>query len=401
MQNITALRNVLKAYDNPAGKVSDISLENGSVKEKNEAGSTEVQSVLFKNLIDFGTRISEPGFEHRETLEQTCEAAALGGFAAIMAFPTTGPAVDNQASVEFVTRRSGSYHGIKILQIGAISQGCEGKELAGILEMHSAGAVAFSDGQYPVRNGGLLMRAMDYLKGIGKTIIDTPFDVDIFPNGLVGEGAVSTLMGVPGIPAPAEEIIVYRDIQLAKYTGAKLHLFCISTGGSIELVRKAKADGVPVTASVSVNNLLFDVTEMLDYDSNLKVMPPLRERPVCDLLWEAVKDGTIDIISSQHMPYEVEKKDLEFQYASFGALGIQTAVTGLLTRFGTQAAPVIQQAMSERIIEVFGLQEAFSEDRFSCFEKVEDYIFEEKELKSNCYNSPFTGRELSYKIKSL
>ncbi len=392
----TTIDHVLKAYM-PDNGLTDLTIENGQIKSESSSSSNEINAVLFTNLIDFGTKITEPGYEHRETLEQTCNAAYHGGYSAIITLPVTDPAVDNQSSIEFLTHRSGKYSSIKILPLGAISEGCKGGDLAGLMEMNDAGAIAFCDGHLPVRNGGLLMRAMDYVRGIGKIIIDTPYDAEMFPNGLVDEGAISTMMGVPGIPAPAEEIVVNRDIRLAEYTGATLHLFCISTVGSIKLIRQAKASGIKVSASVSVNNLLFDSGEMVAYNSNLKLMPPLRDREVSRLLWEAVKDGTIDIITCQHMPYEVEKKDLEFQYASFGALGLQTAIPALLSKYGAEAAPVIQRAMSDNIIEIFGLEKVFSDQKLTLFEKCNPFAFSEEELISNCTNSPFIGRELTFK----
>ncbi|MCC7148100.1 MAG: hypothetical protein IT216_02645 [Saprospiraceae bacterium] len=395
MSSRITMDHVLKAYD-PDSKLTNLTIENGQIISERSSDSGEINAVLFSNLIDFGTKIAEPGYEHRETLEQTCNAAHYGGYKAIITLPVTDPVVDNQSGIEFLTRRSEKYGGIKIFPMGAISEGCKGGDLAGLMEMNHAGAIAFSDGHYPIRNGGVLMRAMDYVRGIDKIIVDTPYDADLFPHGLVEEGMVSTIMGVPGIPAPAEEIVVNRDIRLAEYTGASLHLFCISTEGSIEQIRKAKASGIKVTASVSANNLVFDSEEMVTYNSNLKLMPPLRNREVSRLLWEAVKDGTIDIITSQHMPYEVEKKDLEFQYASFGALGLQTAIPVLLSKFGVEAAPYIQKAMSDNIIKIFKLEKGFEDQKLTLFEKCNPYTFREDVIISHCNNSPFIGRELTF-----
>jgi dihydroorotase len=357
--------------------------------------------ILFTNLIDLGTKISEPGHEYRETLEQTCKAAANGGFSAIVCFPNTSPAIDTKSAVEYVLSRSEKYEGVKILQIGALSKNNEGKELAEILEMNEAGAVAFSDGSHPVKSGGVLLRGLDYLRGIDKVIMSTPYDEEMFPKGLVHEGPISTLMGVPGIPVPAEEIIVNRDIELVRYSGGRIHLNCISTAGSVSLIRKAKSEGLNITCSVSVNNLIFSVEDVADYDSNLKLLPPLREREICDMLWDAVKDGTIDVITSQHMPYEPEKKDLEFPYASFGALGLQTAVIALLTKYGLEAAAFIQKAMSDNVIRIFGLENHFTKDVITLAAETDEVEFEESDLISNCYNSPFIGRKLKFKLSKI
>lgn len=396
-----SIESVLKAFEYTDKKLVDLVVDANQIISEESSRSSSAMHIAFRNLIDFGTKVSEPGFEHRETLEQTCKAAYFGGFTAIMPFATTDPAVDNQVSIEFLSRRNGKYDDVQILPIGAVSHGCKGEDLAFILEMNDAGAVAFSDGQFPILSGGLLMRALDYVKGIGKVIIDSPFDSAMFPNGMVDEGIVSTLMGVAGIPMPAEEIIVNRDIQLAKYTGSALHLYCISTQGSVELIREAKKQGLPVTASVSANNLLFTSDEVLDFDTNLKLMPPLRNKDTTKMLWDAVVDGTIDIITCQHMPYEVEKKDLEFQFASFGALGLQTAIGGILTKYGDEAVPIIQKAMSDRIIEIFNLQETFRNEKISIFEKKENQLFNLEKISSNCRNSPFIGRQLNYYCKAI
>ncbi len=361
--------------------------------------------IAFNDLIDLGTAISEPGHEYRETLEQTCLAAFNGGFSSLICFPNTFPAVDSKASVEYINSRSGKYHGVRLLPIGALTKKIAGEELAEILEMNEAGAVAFSDGYRPVQNGGILLRGFDYIKGIQKVLITTPYDETLFPKGQIHEGAVSTLLGMPGIPAPAEEIIVHRDIELARYTEGQLHLSCISTQGSLDLIRKAKAEGVNVSCSVSVNNLLFSVDDLIDYDPNLKLLPPLREKSLCKVLWEAVCDGTIDIITCQHRALEPEKKDLEFPYASFGALGLQTAVIALLTAFpDTKTAGVIQKAMSDNVIKIFNLKARTGEAgkvQLAVAEKIEPKPFTINELISNSYNSPFLGKSFNYQIKRI
>ena len=403
------LKNVRTSYSDKNVDGKNVYVHQGKISTSepstlsNEAKIIESDDlIIFKNLIDFGTKISEPGHEYRESLEQTCKAAAYGGFSAIICFPDTDPVIDSKSSIEYIKSRSGKYDGVKIFQIGALTKGINGKELAEILEMNEAGAVAFSDGTHPVKNGGVLLRGLDYIKGIGKVIMSTPLDEDMFPKGLVHEGAISMLMGVPGIPSPAEEIFVHRDIELARYTGGKIHLNCISTTGSLELVRKAKSEGLNITCSVSANNLLFSVNDVASYDSNLKLLPPLRESNVSDALWEGVSDGTIDVITTQHMAYEPEKKDLEFPYASFGALGLQTAIPALLTKYpAKETAALIQKSMSDNVIRILGLENYFTEDIFTFARKTPPTLFTSAELISNCYNSPFTGRYLEYKLSKI
>jgi len=403
------LKNARTAFSGQKSQLNDIFISNGNIQETipNDLPlDSEIKdldgSIVFNNMIDLGTTISEPGHEYRETLEQTCEAASLGGFSAIISFPNTFPSIDNRSSIEYLRSRSGKFHGIQILPIGALTKANTGEELAEILEMNEAGAIAFSDGNHPVKNGGMLLRGFDYIKGIQKVLLSTPYDMELFPKGQIHEGYISTLLGVPGIPAPAEEIIVHRDIELARYTQGKLHINCISTKGSVELIRKAKAEGLDVTCSVSVNNLIFSVEDLLEYDSNLKLLPPLREKETCIILWEAVKDGTIDVITSQHRALEPEKKDLEFPYASFGAMGLQTAIIALLTKYPEEETiPILQKVFSENIIRIFGLVEYFKEDKITIFDKCENYTFGINELASNSYNSPFIGRSFNYKLNHI
>ncbi len=403
------LKNAKASFSGRKTQLQDIFISNGVIQEvipSDLSVNCEIKdlkgSILFKNMIDLGTAISEPGHEYRETLEQTCEAAYLGGFSAIISFPNTFPAIDSRSSVEYLKSRSGKFQGIQVLPIGALTKATAGEELAEILEMNEAGAIAFSDGSQPVKNGGMLLRGLDYIKGIEKILISTPYDEELFPKGQIHEGYISTLLGVPGIPSPSEEIIVHRDIELARYTQGKLHINCISTKGSVELIRKAKAEGLEVTCSVSVNNLIFSVEDLLDYDSNLKLLPPLREKETCLILWEALKDGTIDVITSQHKALEPEKKDLEFPYASFGAMGLQTAIIAILSKYPEQETiSILQKTFSDNIIRIFGLEDYFRKDKIAIFSTCENYIFSTPDLVSNSYNSPFVGKSFNYKLNQI
>lgn len=406
------LKNVRCVFSGHNPNPQDIYLIDGVIQDKLPASLPDNCDIIegngliaFNDLIDLGTAISEPGHEYRETLEQTCEAASSGGFSSLLCFPNTYPSMDNKGAIEYINSRSEKYSGVKLLPIGALTKKNEGEELAEILEMNEAGAVAFSDGYKPVKNGGIILRGFDYIKGIEKVLISTPYDEALFPKGQIHEGHISTLLGMPGIPAPAEEIIVHRDIELARYTQGKLHLFCISTQGSLDLVRKAKTEGVDVTCSVSVNNLIFSVDDLIDYDPNLKLLPPLREKSLCKILWDGVCDGTIDIITSQHRALEPEKKDLEFPYASFGALGLQTAVIALLTAFpAANTAGVIQKAMSDNVKKIFNLTagtENSQKIHLAIVEKIDSKPFTVNKLISNCYNSPFIGKHFGHHIKQI
>jgi len=393
----TKIKNILKMYDGTRKK-GTIFIKKGEIVSKptSDQKVTSVNGegmVVFSGLIDLGTIISDPGNEYRETLEQTCEAAYEGGFAALIAMPGEGTNADSKTYIEYLARRSGGVKGVKLYPLAPISERGAGDHLVEFIDLHHSGVIGFSDGMKPLQKSGVLMRAMEYVKAIDGIIITSPLDPDLFPQGQVNEGTISIQMGLPGIPEAAEEISVHRDISLAKLTNSRLHLYCISTRGSIDLVRKAKKAGLQVTCSVSANNLLFTDTEVGGYNSELKLLPPLRDSRTQKALWSAVVDGTIDIIVSQHTPLEPERKDLEFYYADFGTLGLQTVVGALLQKYGVEtAAPVIQRAMHDRIKEVFNIESDTGQVIFGPM----PIEFKREKVCSNCYNSPYLDHQINY-----
>lgn len=221
----------------------------------------------------------------------------------------------------------------------------EGKELAEMYDMHQSGAVAFSDGTCCVQSSGLLLKALQYLKAVDKTIIQLPDDQAINPGGLMNEGIVSTRLGLPGRPAIAEELMIARDIELVKYTGSRLHFTGISTAKSVELVKEAKSQGLAVTCSVTPYHLYFSDEDLQDYDTNLKVNPPLRTAADRQALQQAVLDGVVDCIASHHLPQDIDNKISEFEYAKYGMIGLQTAFAVVRT--------AIPQLTPERLVELF------------------------------------------------
>lgn len=350
--------------------------------------------------IDVFAHFCDPGFEYKETLESGAAAAAYGGYTNVLIVPNTAPFIHNKSGVEYIVQKSKSLP-VSIHPIGAITKNGEGKELAEMYDMYHTGAVAFTDGLKPVQSASLLLKALQYLKAIDAVIIQLPDDQSINPNGLMHEGITSTRLGLPGKPAIAEELAIARDLELVKYTGSKIHFTGISTAKSAELVKQAKAEGLPVTCSVTPYHLLFSDEDLKDYDTNLKVSPPLRTTSDRDALQAAVADGTIDCIATHHLPQNVDDKLVEFEYAKNGMLGLQTAFAIVNT--------VMPQLTSERLValfstnaqRIFGLpQNTIQENApaaLTLFSRDEAWSLQPKDNLSLSSNTPFFNYPLKGK----
>jgi dihydroorotase len=287
---------------------------------------------------------ADPGYEYRETLQSGALAAAHGGYTDVMVIPNTTPVVHQKSGVEYLVQSSKSLP-VTLHPLGAITKGAEGKELAEMYDMHQSGAVAFSDGINPVQSSGLMLKALQYVKAIDKAIVQIPDDQSISAHGLMNEGIVSTQMGLAGKPAIAEELMINRDLELAKYTGSKIHFTGVSTAKGIDCIRKAKNEGVAVTCSVTPAHLWFCDEDLLHYDTNLKLSPPLRTKRDREALQQAVLDGSVDTIASHHFPHHTDHKVVEFEYARNGIISLETA-------FGVVKTSVPLLSL-ERLTELF------------------------------------------------
>ena len=346
--------------------------------------------------VDVFAHFCDPGLEFKETLETGAAAAAAGGYTDVMVLPNTTPVVHNKATVEYIVQKSRTLP-VRVHPIGSITRNNEGKELAEMYDMEQSGAVAFSDGTCSVQSSGLLLKALQYVKAVDKTIIQLPDDRAINPGGLMNEGVVSTRLGLPGRPAIAEELMIARDIELVKYTGSRLHFTGISTAKSVALIRQAKAEGLYVTCSVTPYHLFFSDEDLKDYDTNLKVNPPLRPKSDRDALRGALLDGTIDCIATHHLPQDIDNKVSEFEYAKYGMIGLQTAFAVVRT--------AVPELSVERLVElfaiaprnIFGLPATAIHKgarlSLSLFAYNEEWHFEHNYSKSA--NSPFLGKTLT------
>jgi len=344
----------------------------------------------------------EPGHEQRETLETAAQAAAAGGFTHLFVIPDTKPALHDRSLVTYIREKQTSTP-VTLHPIGAVTRNTEGQELAEMYDMKDAGAVAFSDGHHPVQSAGLLIKALQYIKAFDGVLIQVPDDRSVAPHGLMHEGIVSTRLGLAGKPALAEELIIARDIKLARYAESRIHFTGVSLPKSIEYISRARQGGIDVTCAVTPQHLYFCDTDLEGYDTLLRIDPPFRTAQDREALLKALLDGRIDCVSSHHQPHELDRKACEFAYASPG-------MTGLETCFGALGAVGIP---AERIVElichnprrIFGLPPATlkegGEADLTLFHPDTAYTFTKEHIRSRSSNTPFLGKELKGKVLGI
>jgi dihydroorotase len=314
--------------------VADVLIENGTIsavgpKLVAPAGATVIRAagqLVLPGFVDLHVHFREPGFEYKETIQSGTAAAVAGGFTSVCAMPNTNPVNDNQAITEVMLDRATAAGNAHLYPIGAITKGSEGKELAEIGDLRRAGCVAISDDGKPVMNSLVMRRAMEYARAFDVPVVDHCEDLHLSEGGCMNEGLVSTELGLPGIPSAAEDVMVARNVSLAERTGARLHLAHISTAGSVRMVREAKARGLKVTAEACPHH--FTLTEELTrgYNTHAKMNPPLRTNRDVQAIKEGLRDGTIDVIATDHAPHATQEKQQEFTEAPFGIVGLETAL---------------------------------------------------------------------------
>ncbi|MCL4161252.1 UNVERIFIED_CONTAM: hypothetical protein GTU68_031419, partial [Idotea baltica] len=273
--------------------------------------------------FDMRANFNDPGYEHKEELNSGLKAAAVGGFTSVALLPNTNPCIETKNDVGYLMSKNQSSV-TQIYPLGAVTKGCKGEDFTEILDMHAAGAVAFTDGENPIWNTDILLKTLQYLQKFDGLLMNRPEDTYLTAFGTMNEGITSTLLGLKGMPGLAEEIMVNRDIELLKYAGGRIHFSNVSTAHALRQIAKAKKKGLNVTCDVAAHNLIFDDSVLSDYDTNYKVNPPLRNKRDLKALERGLNSMNIDVIVTAHSPQDEESKKLEFDHADFGMLGLQT-----------------------------------------------------------------------------
>ena len=387
----------------------DVLVKNGviaDISKKIDKSDKKIQvidangSIICPGFFDLNVNIGEPGYETKEDVQSGTAAAMAGGFTGIAVHPNTNPAIQSRSEVALlVNAAKGNL--VDVHPVGAISKKREGKELAELYDMKLNGAIAFSDGDHSLQQAGLMGRALLYSKVFDGLIVSFAQDESVASGNQMNEGVMSTYLGMKGIPNLAESLMVSRDLYLAEYNEAPIHFTTISTAESVELIKKAKAKGLKVTCDVAAHNLVFTEDDLVGFDSNYKVSPPLRTKKDVKALLKGLKEGVIDAIVSQHTPQEIEFKNVEFHIAKPGITGLQT-VLPLLLKAGLSEDQIVEK-LSIKPREIVGLPvpafEIGEKANLVVFDTQEKWTFDAKSNKSKCANNPLFGQELIGKVK--
>ena len=388
------------------GQIKDILIVDGIIQQiadtiTENAGEVIANDNLHVSIgwMDIFANFNDPGFEHKETLETGAAAAAAGGFTDILVIPNSNPVISTRAQVEYIIQRSANLP-VHIYPIGAVTKNAEGKELSEMYDMHASGAIAFSDGNNPLQNPGVLLKALQYILPLDAVVLQLPHDKSLAAHGLMNEGIMSTRLGLPGIPAIAEELMIARDIELLKYTGSKLHITGVSTRKGIQLIKKAKEEGLKLTASVTPYHCYFCDKDLEGYDSNLKVIPVLGTKDDMMAVREALASGVIDCLASHHQPQHWDDKTCEFEYAKNGMIGLET-LFGVINGLGQDLEQLIK-TLTVNPREIFNIPiPDFATGSTACltlFDPAKSFTFQKEMIHSKSFNTPFIGKQLKGKV---
>jgi len=386
----------------------DILIENGIITKisKRISNPKNYQEIKLDNLhvsqgwFDSSVSFGEPGFEERETIANGLNTAAKSGFTSLALNANTNPVIDSNSDITFVTSKSND-HAVNLKAIGALTKASESIDLAELFDMKNTGAVAFYDYQKPITNPNLLKIALQYANSFDGLVFSFPQESMISGSGVMNENINSTKLGLKGNPALAEELQIVRDLFLLEYTEGKLHIPTISTSKSVELIREAKAKKLDVTCSVAIHNICFTDDKLQDFDTNFKVLPPLRTQNDIDALIEGLRDGTIDMVTTDHNPIDIENKKVEFDHASYGTIGLESAFGALQNIYTTKkTVALLTKGKSRFGIEEYAINEG-QKANFSLFNPDVKYTFSENDIHSKSKNSCFLGSELKGKAYGI
>ncbi|MBS3741485.1 MAG: dihydroorotase [Candidatus Cloacimonetes bacterium] len=394
-------------------EICDILLEDDKIKEiGKELSDSEAETIdcngyhILPGLIDMHVHLRDPGYTAKEDIISGAKAAAKGGFSSICCMPNTNPVLDNTSAINYVTRKAGDLDKTRIFVIGAMSKGLEGKEIANIGSMVNAGVIGISDDGNCIQNTKVALNVVRYASTYDLPIIVHAEDYTLSGEGQVNYGKMSTKLGVKGIPSLSEEIIVSREIMLANVTNSHIHFSHVSTHRAVELIRRAKADGVNITAEVTPHHLLLTEEECAEFDTNKKMKPPLRTEKDRQALISGLQDGTIDVIATDHAPHTDYEKELEFLKAPFGVIGLESAFPALYTNLvknGEFQLEELVAKMSENPAQIIkqdlGLIAEGKTADLAVVNLDESFLFSENYIASKSHNSPFLGKTFFGKPK--
>lgn len=385
--------------------VQDILIHNGHI-QKIAPNITETADKILTNVCvsqgwaDSSVCFGEPGYEQNETISNGMNTAQKSGFTQLMLNPNTLPVCDNKTSVEFLKNVSKNYIS-EIFPIGALTQNSDLEYLAELYDMHNSGAVAFGDYKKTIANANLLKIALQYTQNFGGVVISFANDKNIAGKGVVNEHITSTRLGLKGIPTLAEELIVARDLSILEYTGGRLHIPTISSKKSVEMIRKAKEKGLDVSCSVAVHHLYFTDEVLTDFNTNFKILPPLRNSEHQQALIQAVLDGTIDFITCDHCPMDIENKQKEFDWADFGTIGLETCFGILNQIFPVETTiEMLTNAKKRFQLPSHSIREG-EVANLTLFTPEGEKIFEKSDILSTSKNSAFIGQGLKGKVLGI
>lgn len=381
------------------GKIEKIASNISTKKSNKKVQIIDAKGLIVTpGLIDIHTHMREPGREDEETIETASQAAAWGGYTSIVAMPNTDPVNDNRSTTAFILKKGKDCGLVNVYATGSITKGMKGEQLSDIGEMAEAGVIGFTEDGKSVMDSGLMRRAMEYIKMFDLPVMSHCEDMTLSREGVMHEGFISTELGLAGIPREAEEIMVTRDIFLAHMTGARLHITHISSAGSIEIIRQAKKKGIKVTADATPHHFTLSDDMLRTYNTNLKMKPPLMEKKDIRAIIKGFSDGAIDAIATDHAPHHFAEKDVEFNIAPFGIIGLQTALPLALRLYHSKKLTLDQivKLMSCNPAKILNLNNKGSlavgcDADITMIDPDYEFTFEKEDIKSLSQNSPFIG----------
>ena len=386
------------------GQRKDILIKKGKIEKIQNTISAKTKTIDAKNIsaspgwFDLKVNFCEPGFEFKEDLKSGISAAKAGGFSAAAHVPSLNPVTSNRSQVEYLTKRA-QLEAFELLPIGSLTANSEGKVISEMFDMYQGGAKAFSDFDKDLKSG-ILLKALEYVKSFNALIISMPLDHSLSNLSYVHEGIHSTALGLKGIPSIAEEIRIERDLNIVRYSQGKIHFSGISSKKGVDLIRKAKKEGLDVTADVYLHNLVFTDESILEFDSNKKIFPPARTEKDRKALLKGLKDGTIDAITSDHCPQNIEGKEIEFEYSEFGIAGIEF-VFPLLLELGLSIETIVAKiSINPRNIMQIDCPviDKGQQANITLFNSKEHFLLTAEESKSKSKNNPYLNKELKGKV---